>query len=74
MFVHLCIDAPKRQQLVLKFQLPGKPVLYKVIAFAGMLHGGETIFDERENQLAKRVLVVFEQCVYLYRVIMPSLL
>jgi len=24
--------------LVLEFQLPGKPVLYKVIAFAGMLH------------------------------------
>jgi hypothetical protein len=49
MFFHLCIDAPKRQQLVLKFQLPGKPVLYKVIAFAGMLHGGEKNFDEREN-------------------------
>jgi len=58
MFVHLCIDVPKRQQLVLKFQLPGKPVLYKVIAFGGMLHDGGSIFDERENQWAKRVLVI----------------
>jgi len=49
MFVHLCIDVPKRQQLVLKFQLPGKPVLYKVIAFAGMLHGSKNIFDGRKN-------------------------
>jgi len=49
MFFHLCIDARGRQQLVLKFQLAGKPVLYKVIAFAGMLHAVENIFDEREN-------------------------
>jgi hypothetical protein len=59
MFFHLCIDVPKRQQLVLKFQLPGNPVLYKVIAFDGMLHGGENIFDEREKAAIPKGIRIF---------------
>ena len=66
MLFHLCIDSPKRQQLVLKFQIAREPVLYKVIAFAGMLHGAENVFDEREINGQNGFSDYLNSGVYLY--------